>query len=125
MEDPRSSVAGSAKCGNNTAMESKMTNAKGDKMSGGAADTEATQHDLSTTAESIDPNSGSQLHTVGKEDGKDFDDMIEQLLDSKRAGKMLLDVVVAREDFTQVYKTVDETTNNSQMMSRDKSQFVE
>ena len=125
MEDPRSSVAGSSKCGNNTAMESKMTNAKGDKMSGGAEDTEATHHDVGITAESIDPNSGSHLHTVGKGDGKDFDDMIEQLQDSKRARKVLLEGVVAREDFTQGDKTMDNTTNNSQMMSRDNSQFVE
>ena len=54
---------------------------------------------------------------MGKGDGKDFDDMIEQLQDSKRARKVLLDGVVAREDFTQGDKTVDNTTNNSQMMS--------
>ena len=78
MEEPRSSAADSAECANNTATESEMTNAQGDKMTGGAEDREAMQHDVSTTAESIDSNSESQLHTVGEGDGEDFDDMIEQ-----------------------------------------------
>merc|ERR1719370_1719130 len=102
-----------------------MTHAQGHEMAGEGEGEEATEHDVSTTAESNDPNSESQLHTVEEGDGEDFDDMMEQLLEGERAGEALLDVVVGRADLTAASMDTEDTINDSQMMSRDDSQYVE
>merc|ERR1719507_1750829 len=73
----------------------------------------------------MDPNSESQLHTVEEGDGEDFDDMMEQLLEGERAGEALLDVVVGRADLTAASMDTEDTINDSQMLSRDDSQYVE
>merc|ERR1712088_1261026 len=51
--------------------------------------------------------------------------MMEQLLEGERAGEALLDVVVGRADLTAASMDTEDTINDSQMMSRDDSQYVE
>ena len=127
VEEPRTSVTTTQHFENNTTMaedSESMTHAQGHEMAGEGGE-EATEHDVSTTAESNDPNSESQLHTVEEGDGEDFDDMMEQLLEGERAGDTLLDVVVGRADLTAASMDTEDTINDSQMLSRDDSQYVE
>merc|ERR550532_1890940 len=127
VEEPRTNVTTTQHFENNTTMaedSESMTHAQGHEMAGEGGE-EATEHDVSTTAESNDPNSESQLHTVEEGDGEDFDDMMEQLLEGERAGDALLDVVVGRADLTAASMDTEDTINDSQMLSRDDSQYVE
>jgi len=116
------SRANEANNGNTNTTNSEATRAQNEEIAG--IDNEATEHDISTTAESMDPNSESQLHTVEEGDGEDFDDMMEQLLEQDRGEQALLEVaVIARGESGQNMET-DETINDSQMMSQEES-FVE
>merc|ERR1719431_190116 len=110
--------------GNTNTTNSEATRAQNDEIAG--IDNEATEHDVSTTAESMDPNSESQLHTVEEGDAEDFDDMMEQLLEQDRGEGALLEVaVIARGEASQNMETdPDDTINDSQMMSQEES-FVE
>jgi len=108
--------------GNTNTTNSEATRAQNDEIAG--IDNEATEHDVSTTAESMDPNSESQLHTVEEGDAEDFDEMMEQLLEQDRGDTALLEVaVISRGDTSQNMET-DDTINDSQMMSQEES-FVE
>merc|ERR1711892_345316 len=116
------SRANEANNGNTNTTNSEATRAQNEEIAG--IDNEATEHDISTTAESMDPNSESQLHTVEEGDGEDFDDMMEQLLEQDRGEQALLEVaVIARGESGQNMET-DDTINDSQMMSQEES-FVE
>jgi len=107
--------------GNTNTTNSEATRAQNDEIAG--IDNEATEHDVSTTAESNDPNSESQLHTVEEGEGEDFDEMMEQLLEQDRGEGALLEVAVIARDAAQNMET-DDTINDSQMMSQEES-FVE
>jgi len=116
------STANEANNGNTNTTNSEATRAQNEEIAG--IDNEATEHDISTTAESMDPNSESQLHTVEEGDGEDFDEMMEQLLEQDRGEGALLEVaVIARGEASQNMET-DDTINDSQMMSQEES-FVE
>merc|ERR1719376_1737925 len=116
------SRANEATNGNTNTTNSEATRAQNEELAG--IDNEATEHDISTTAESMDPNSESQLHTVEEGDGEDFDEMMEQLLEQDRGEGSLLEVaVIARGEASQNMET-DDTINDSQMMSQEES-FVE
>ncbi|XP_059079512.1 E3 ubiquitin-protein ligase HUWE1-like isoform X2 [Tigriopus californicus] len=67
-----------ANIGTNTT-NSEATRAQGDETV--EPDAEATEHDISTAAESIDPNSESQLQTVEEGNDEDFDEMMDHLLE--------------------------------------------
>merc|ERR1712098_493208 len=94
---------------NTNTTNSEATRAQNDEITG--IDNEATEHDVSTAAESIDPNSESQLHTVKEGDAEEFDEMMEQLLDRREL------------DGSQNMET-DDTINDSQMIGHQES-FVE
>eukprot|EP00092_Neocalanus_flemingeri_P041280 GFUD01044951.1.p1 GENE.GFUD01044951.1~~GFUD01044951.1.p1 ORF type:complete len:4316 (+),score=1501.53 GFUD01044951.1:136-13083(+) len=116
------SRASEANNGNTNTTNSEATRAQNEEIAG--IDNEATEHDVSTTAESMDPNSESQLHTVEEGDGEDFDEMMEQLLEQDRGEGTLLEVaVITRGENGQNMET-DDTINDSQMMSQEES-FVE
>merc|ERR1712172_449770 len=93
---------------------SEATRAQNDELVG--IDNEATEHDVSTAAESNDPNSESQLHTVEEGDAEEFDEMMDQLLEG--------DGRLGRADSSQNMET-DDTINDSQMMSHHEESFVE
>merc|ERR1711879_669784 len=79
-----------------------------------------------TMAEDSESMTHAQGHEMaGEGDGEDFDDMMEQLLEGERAGDTLLDVVVGRADLTAASMDTEDTINDSQMLSRDDSQYVE
>ena len=65
--------------GTNTT-NSEATRAQGNEDAGGP-DAEATENDISTAAESIDPNSESQLQTVEEGDTEDFEEMMDHILE--------------------------------------------
>jgi len=108
--------------GNTNTTNSEATRAQNDEIAG--IDNEATEHDVSTTAESMDPNSESQLHTVEEGDAEDFDEMMEQLLEQDRGDTALLEVAVISRGETSQNMETDDTINDSQMMSQEES-FVE
>merc|ERR1719367_2545808 len=94
---------------NTNTTNSEATRAQNDEIVG--MDNEATEHDVSTAAESMDPNSESQLHTVEEGDAEEFDEMMEQLLEGDRGESALLEVVV-RNEGGQSMET-DETMNDN------------
>ena len=110
---PEESRASEANNVNTNTTNSEATRAQNDEIVG--VDNEATEHDVSTAAESMDPNSESQLHTVEEGDVEEFDEMMDQLLDGERIG---------RSDGSQNMETED-TINDSQMMSHHEESFVE
>ena len=65
--------------GTNTT-NSEATRAQGNE-DGGGPDAEATENDISTAAESIDPNSESQLQTVEEGDAEEFEEMMDHILE--------------------------------------------
>ena len=65
--------------GTNTT-NSEATRAQGNEDAGGP-DAEATENDISTAAESIDPNSESQLQTVEEGDAEEFEEMMDHILE--------------------------------------------
>ena len=69
--------------GTNTT-NSEATRAQGNEDVGGP-DAEATENDISTAAESIDPNSESQLQTVEEGDAEEFEEMMDQILERDTA----------------------------------------
>merc|ERR1719367_538378 len=81
---------------NTNTTNSEATRAQNDEIVG--MDNEATEHDVSTAAESVDPNSESQLHTVEEGDAEDFDEMMDQLLDGDRGPEAILEVAVISRD---------------------------
>merc|ERR1719412_1173178 len=110
---PEESRASEANNVNTNTTNSEATRAQNDEIVG--VDNEATEHDVSTAAESMDPNSESQLHTVEEGDVEEFDEMMDQLLEGERIG---------RSDGSQNMETED-TINDSQMMSHHEESFVE
>ena len=111
---PDESRASEAANVNTNTTNSEATRAQNDELVG--IDNEATEHDVSTAAESIvDPNSESQLHTV-EEINEEFDEMMDQLLEG--------DGRIGRSDGSQNMETED-TINDSQMMSHHEESFVE
>merc|ERR1712142_807311 len=116
------SRANEATNGNTNTTNSEATRTQNDEIAG--IDNEATEHDVSTTAESMDPNSESQLHTVEEGDAEDFDEMMEQLLEQDRGDTALLEVAVISRGETSQNMETDDTINDSQMMSQEES-FVE
>ena len=117
---PEESRASEANNINTNTTNSEATRAQNEEIAG--LDNEATEHDVSTAAESIDPNSESQLHTVEEADTEDFDEMMEQLLEGDRGESALLEVVVRNEGGQNM--ETDETINDSQMLGQEDS-FVE
>ena len=97
---------------NTNTTNSEATRAQNDEIVG--MDNEATEHDVSTAAESMDPNSESQLHTVEEGDAEEFDEMMEQLLEGDR---------VNRNEGTQNMET-DDNINDSQLISPHEDSFV-
>ena len=71
--------------GNNTNNGTNTTNSEATRAQGnedgGGPDAEATENDISTAAESIDPNSESQLQTVEEGDTEEFEDMMDHILE--------------------------------------------
>ena len=115
-----SAAAATAASGNGAGTNttnSEATRAQGDETV--EPDPEATEHDVSTAAESIEPNSESQLQTV--EDGNDevFDEMMDQLLerDSGQDPPILAEINIEHID------DGDGEQHDSQMMTQDESQF--
>ena len=108
------SAAGAA--GTNTT-NSEATRAQGDETV--EPDTEATEHDVSTAAESIEPNSESQLQTVADGNDEVFDEMMDQLLerDSGQDPPILAEINIEHID------DGDGEQHDSQMMTQDESQF--
>merc|ERR1712117_102145 len=103
---PEESRVSEANNVNTNTTNSEATRAQSDENAG--IDNEATEHDVSTAAESIDPNSESQLHTVEEGDAEEaFDEMMEQLLEGER---------ISRVEGSQNMET-DDTINDSQMIS--------
>ena len=111
---PEESRASEAANVNTNTTNSEATRAQNDELVG--IDNEATEHDVSTAAESNDPNSESQLHTVEEGDTEEFDEMMDQLLEG--------DGRLGRADSSQNMET-DDTINDSQMMSHHEESFVE
>ena len=111
---PEESRASEAANVNTNTTNSEATRAQNDELVG--IDNEATEHDVSTAAESNDPNSESQLHTVEEGDTEEFDEMMDQLLEGE--GR------IGRTDGSQNMET-DDTINDSQMMSHHEESFVE
>ena len=109
-------VASGNGAGTNTT-NSEATRAQGDETV--EPDPEATEHDVSTAAESIEPNSESQLQTV--EDGNDevFDEMMDQLLE-RDSGQ---DPPILAEINIEHIEDGDGEQHDSQMMTQDESQF--
>ena len=115
-----SATAATAASGNGAGTNttnSEATRAQGDETV--EPDAEATEHDVSTAAESIEPNSESQPQTV--EDGNDevFDEMMDQLLerDSGQDAPILAEINIEHID------DGDGEQHDSQMMTQDESQF--
>lgn len=74
-----SNEANNTNNGTNTT-NSEATRAQGNEDAGGP-DAEATENDISTAAESIDPNSESQLQTVEEGDAEEFEEMMDHILE--------------------------------------------
>ena len=111
---PEESRASEVNNVNTNTTNSEATRAQNDEIAG--IDNEATEHDVSTAAESIDPNSESQLHTVEEGDAEEFDEMMEQLLEGADP--------IVRVESAQNMET-DDTINDSQMLSHhDEESFV-
>merc|ERR1719318_213702 len=110
--------------GNTNTTNSEATRAQNDDIAG--IDNEATEHDVSTTAESMDPNSESQLHTVEEGDGEDFDEMMEQLLEQDRGDAALLEVaVIARGETGQNMETDDTGAEEEDMEENEEDEGEE
>lgn len=105
--------------GTNTT-NSEATRAQGDETV--EPDPEATEHDVSTAAES---NSESQLQTVGEGNDEEFEEMMDQLLERDNPGVADAIVVEAIEQQIGpvVDSMVDDTHHDSQMISQDESRF--
>lgn len=106
---------GGANMGTNTT-NSEATRAQGDETV--EADAEATEHDISTAAESIDPNSESQLQTVEEGNDEDFDEMMDHLLEREGNHPEILAEVIEHAIIDS-----DDTQHDSQMMTQDESHF--
>merc|ERR1719483_1882435 len=103
--------------GTNTT-NSEATRAQGDETCI-EPDPEATEHDISTANESIDPNSESQLHTVEEGNDEEFEDMMDQLLErDANAPEMIAEMSSGGLD-----STLDDTHHDSQMLTQDESQI--
>merc|ERR1712223_812829 len=103
--------------GTNTT-NSEATRAQGDET-GIEPDPEATEHDISTANESIDPNSESQLHTVEEGNDEEFEDMMDQLLERDATAPE----IIAEMSSGGLDSTLDDTHHDSQMLTQDESQI--
>ncbi len=101
--------------GTNTT-NSEATRAQGDETVG-EPDPEATEHDISTAAESIDPNSESQLHTVEEGNDEEFEDMMDQLLERDGAGgaDIIAEAIDHHMNTSGLDSTLDDTQHDSQV----------
>ena len=116
-ESAAASIAAHGNGAGTNTTNSEATRAQGDETV--EPDPEATEHDISTAAESIEPNSESQLQTV--EDGNDevFDEMMDQLLE-RDSGQ---DPPILAEINIEHVGDEDREQHDSQMMTQDESQF--
>merc|ERR1712241_740918 len=108
-------VDGGANAGNagTNTTNSEATRAQGDET-GIEPDPEATEHDISTANESIDPNSESQLHTVEEGNDEEFEDMMDQLLE--RDAGAPIDEAVEPQRLLALDSTLDDSHHDSQMI---------
>merc|ERR1712223_415445 len=113
-------VDGGANAGNagTNTTNSEATRAQGDET-GIEPDPEATEHDISTANESIDPNSESQLHTVEEGNDEEFEDMMDQLLERDATAPE----IIAEMSSGGLDSTLDDTHHDSQMLTQDESQI--
>eukprot|EP00095_Tigriopus_kingsejongensis_P000123 maker-scaffold450_size166944-snap-gene-0.20 protein:Tk00123 transcript:maker-scaffold450_size166944-snap-gene-0.20-mRNA-1 annotation:"hypothetical protein DAPPUDRAFT_313219" len=115
---PDASIAENIDSGTNVGTNttnSEATRAQGDETV--EPDAEATELDISTAAESMDPNSESQLQTVEEGNDEEFDEMMDQILEREGNPEILAEVI------EHSIIEGDDTQHDSQMITQDESQF--